>query len=58
LEVLLENSATDIPADEVITTFRTGVPDPECWEMGTTGCTLEATGHGWVFVGDALAATP
>jgi subtilisin family serine protease len=56
LEVLLENSATDIPGASVVTTFRTGVPDTECWE--TTGCTLEATGHGWVFVDDALAATP
>jgi subtilisin family serine protease len=58
LEVMLENSATNIPADQVITTFRTGVPDPECWEMGTAGCSLEATGHGWVFVDDALAAVP
>ena len=58
LEVLLEGSATDIPADQVTTTFRTGVPDVECWEMGTTGCTLEATGAGWVFVDDALAAVP
>jgi len=58
LEVLLENSATDIPPDQVTTTFRTGIPDVECWEMGTSGCTLEATGHGWVFVDDALAAVP
>jgi len=57
-ETVLENSATDIPADQVTTTFRTGIPDVECWEVGTTGCTLEATGHGWVFVDDALAATP
>jgi len=56
LEVLLENSATDIPGESVVTTFRTGVPDTECWE--TTGCTLEATGHGWVFVDDALTAVP
>jgi hypothetical protein len=40
----------------VVTTFRTGVPDTECWE--TTGCTLEATGAGWVFVDDALDAVP
>jgi Subtilase family len=58
LEVRLENSATDIAADSVVTTFRTGVPDTECWEMGTPNCTLEATGHGWVFVDDALAAVP
>jgi hypothetical protein len=57
-ERILEGSATDIPPDEVTTTFRTGVPDVECWEVGTTGCTLEATGHGWVFVDDALSATP
>jgi subtilisin family serine protease len=58
LELALEGSATDIPPDEVVTTFRTGIDDPECWEMGTTGCTLEATGAGWVFVDDALAAVP
>jgi hypothetical protein len=58
LELLLEGSATNVPADEVVTTFRTGIPDPECWEMGTSGCTLEATGAGWVFVDDALAAVP
>jgi hypothetical protein len=56
LEVLLENSATDIPGDSVTTTFRTGVPDVECWEQ--PACPLEATGHGWVFVDDALAAVP
>jgi subtilisin family serine protease len=56
LEVLLENAATPIPPDRVVTTFRTGVPDEECWEMGTSGCTLEATGHGWVFVDDTLRA--
>jgi subtilisin family serine protease len=58
LEVLLEGSATDIPPDSVMTTFRTGVQDPECWETGASGCTLEATGAGWVFVDDALAAVP
>ena len=58
LELLLEGSATDIPGDSVVTTFRTGVPDTECWEMGTPGCTLEATGFGWVFIDDALAAVP
>jgi hypothetical protein len=58
LEVLLEGSATDIPPDSVVTTFRTGVPDTECWEIGTPGCILEATGFGWVFVDDALAAVP
>jgi hypothetical protein len=57
-ETVLEGSAADIPGAEVVTTFRTGVPDPECWENGTAGCTLEATGAGWIFVGDALAAVP
>jgi hypothetical protein len=56
LEELLENSATDIPGDQVTVTHRTGVPDPECWE--TSDCPREATGHGWVFVDDALAAVP
>lgn len=56
LELLLEASATDIPGASIVTTFRTGVPDTECWE--TTGCTLEATGAGWVFIDDALNAVP
>ena len=56
LEKLLEKSATNIPAGAVTVTHRTGVPDPECWEMGTAGCTLEATGAGWVFIDDALKA--
>ena len=59
LELMLEGAATDIPADSVVTTFRTGVPDMECWEVGTpASCSLEATGAGWVFVDDALAAVP
>lgn len=56
LETMLEASATDIAPNSVVTTFRTGVADTECWEMGTTGCTLEATGHGWIYIDDALAA--
>ncbi|HKY53320.1 MAG TPA: S8 family serine peptidase, partial [Anaerolineales bacterium] len=56
LEKALEKSATNIPPDQVTVTHRTGVPDEECWEMGTSGCTLEATGYGWVFVDDALSA--
>jgi hypothetical protein len=56
LETLLEQSATDIPGDSVTTTFRTGIPDVECWEQPS--CPLEATGYGWVFVDDALAAVP
>jgi Subtilase family len=58
LERLLENSATNIPPNQVVTTLRTGVPDTECWEMGTAGCMLEATMHGWVFVDAALTAVP
>jgi subtilisin family serine protease len=63
LEIALEGSATDIPADNVLTTFRTGVDDWECWELGpqptAPACTTqEATGAGWVFVNAALAAVP
>ena len=56
LEKLLEGSATVIPPKVVTVTYRTGVLVTECWEMGTPGCTLDATGSGWVFVDDALAA--
>jgi subtilisin family serine protease len=56
LELLLESAATDIPGASVVTTFRTGTPDTECWEQAS--CPLEATGHGWVFVDDALGAVP
>lgn len=56
-------SATDIPAGKVTTIFRTGVDDVECRELGpqpdAPACTKnEATGLGWVFVDDALAAVP
>jgi len=51
-EVLLENSATDIPGGQVTVAHRTGDPDVESWE------TPGATGAGWVFVDDALAAIP
>jgi subtilisin family serine protease len=61
-EKLLEGSATDIPPGSVIVTHRTGEPLLECWEVTLSGhpeCTTqEATGHGWVFIDDALAATP
>lgn len=56
LETLLEGSATDIPGDELVVTFRTGDPVTECWEQAA--CPLEATGHGWVFADDALNAVP
>jgi hypothetical protein len=49
LEVRLEHSATPIPAGSVTVTHRTGTPLTETW--GT-----DATGHGWVFVDQALAA--
>lgn len=57
LEKSLEGSATDIPPGSVTVTYRTGVPVTECWE-GAAGCasTLEATGAGWVFADDAVAA--
>lgn len=56
LELILEGSATDLPGREVTVTHRTGVPLTECWEQAA--CPLEATGHGWIFVDDALAAVP
>lgn len=59
LEERLEGSATDIPPDNVTITVRTGDPAVACWELSPppTACsTLEATGHGWVFVDDALTA--
>lgn len=51
LETLLENSATPIPAGSQVVKHRTGEPLTETW-------TDAATGHGWVYVDDALAATP
>jgi hypothetical protein len=61
-ERVLEGSATDIPPGSVTVTHRTGDPLLECWEVTVPGhpeCTTqEATGHGWVFADDALAATP
>jgi subtilisin family serine protease len=56
LELLLESAATPIAPGEVVVTHRTGVPDTECWEMPS--CALKATGAGWVYVDDALAAVP
>jgi Subtilase family len=49
LEKLLENSATPIQPGSVVVTHRTGDPLTETWGS-------DATGHGWVFVDDALAA--
>jgi hypothetical protein len=61
-EKLLQSSATDIPPGSVTVTHRTGDALLECWEVTVPGhpeCTTqEATGHGWVFVDDTLAATP
>jgi Subtilase family len=59
LERILEDSATPIPAGSVTVTHRTGESIVECWE-GAAGCasTLEATGHGWVFADQAVAAVP
>jgi len=63
VEDILEGAATPIAGAEVLTTFRTGAADYECWEIGPTthspACTTnEATGHGWLFIDDVLAATP
>lgn len=50
-ELALEGSATAIPAGSVTVTHRTGAPLTETWGN-------DATGFGWVFVDDALAAVP
>jgi subtilisin family serine protease len=59
-EDALEGSATDIAAGSVNLIHRDGTPLLECWEVLVAShpecTTLEATGHGWVFVDDALAA--
>ena len=59
-ERALERSATPIRPGSVTVTHRTGEPLLECWEVAVPGhpecTTLEATGAGWVFVDDALAA--
>ncbi|HXF61145.1 MAG TPA: S8 family serine peptidase, partial [Caldilineaceae bacterium] len=49
LETLLERAATPIPAGSVNVTHRDGTPLTESWGD-------DATGHGWIFVDDALAA--
>jgi subtilisin family serine protease len=49
LEQLLERSATQIRPGSVTVTHRTGEPLTETWGA-------DATGYGWVFVDDALAA--
>ncbi len=51
LELLLEGSATPIPAGSVNLTHRDGSPLTETWGD-------DATGEGWVFVDDALTAVP
>jgi subtilisin family serine protease len=58
LETLLEGAAIDIPPNQVPIVQSDGSLFYLCWEMGTPGCKLEATGHGWVFVDEALAAVP
>jgi hypothetical protein len=49
LEKLLERAATPLPPGAVTVTHRDGTPLTETWGA-------DATGHGWVFVDDALAA--
>ncbi|GLZ34602.1 subtilisin E [Lentzea sp. NBRC 105346] len=51
LERILESSATPIEPGSVTVTHRAGAPLTETWGA-------DATGHGWVFAHDALAATP
>lgn len=51
LELLLEGSATGIAPGSATVTHRTGEPLTETWGS-------DATGHGWVFVDNALAAVP
>jgi subtilisin family serine protease len=48
VERLLEDAATPIAPGSVTVTHRTGVPLVETWGS-------DATGHGWVYVDDALA---
>jgi hypothetical protein len=50
-ERLLEGSATPIPNGSVTVTHRDGTSLTETWGA-------DATGHGWVFVDDALATVP
>jgi hypothetical protein len=49
LERLLESVATPIPSGSVTVTHRTGDPLTETWGP-------DATGHGWLFADDAVAA--
>jgi hypothetical protein len=57
LEGLLEGSATDILPGTATVLYPPPIgPRSYCWEMPE--CPLEATGHGWVFIDDALAAVP
>ncbi len=50
-EALLEGSASPIPPGSVTVTYRTGVPQVQTWGSN-------ATGFGWVFIDDLLAAIP
>jgi len=60
LETILEGSATVIPpSGSVKIMMSDGSSYFPCWDHpGTPGCELDATGNGWVFVDDALAAVP
>lgn len=51
VESALKSSAVPIPADSVTVTHRTGDPLTETWGN-------DATGSGWVFIDNALAAIP
>jgi hypothetical protein len=56
LELLLESTAVDIPPGSPTYGLSNGSLYTGCWEL--TGCELEATGYGWVFVDKALDAVP
>jgi subtilisin family serine protease len=58
LELLLESGATKIEPGSVRIRSSDGSYYKPCWETGDPGCVLPATGHGWIFVDDALAAVP
>ncbi|HEX6386130.1 MAG TPA: S8 family serine peptidase [Anaerolineae bacterium] len=57
LEVLLENSATELPdTGSVDVTYRTGITVTNAWDTDCDDEPCDPVGHGWVFVDDALSA--
>jgi len=57
MERILESAATPIQAGTANITLSDGTPFSPCWEVEDCD-PYEATGFGWVFVDDALAAVP